>query len=713
MINPLVLNPTARELVDTVNEVISEVNAGGTPAPVPATHPLNATETEIGIGLKLTASEADQKGSYVTTDPVSLVLKSMSVSGFSTGAYSDIILMTGKKVFEVIPVCPAIAGTGGNIGIYLSFVYWDVSYESPLFDIPIISLASGGFTICGVSVPSIPSRLRVVIDSTNMPTSAEYSVYDGATLIFTDTIGHPPESGEIAMKFIIQEEPAVGGPGGGGGLTFSIQTITDSSLFLTPLGVGETDIDGNEGAPVSGIPEAPIDGQQYARKDGGWEVVVGGGGTVISTDTNLLVPSQYATVQAAVDAALGFTVQNGAKVTIVIDSSHTITSQVVVKNGDYKWLHITTTGGTVSVDSTTFVNNTPFGEAPLFYFENTMCQVSGNYSLSGGPTTIAIFSYISTVAVGTGFVSSTFTNFGKGNNGAITSFFSDVGLGNVHLLALKAPALYLSASKCRWDTGSAVLDVGTDKSLFTVVRSEFLGNLTSLNAQAANNSAVYCIGSQNSKVNLTVSSITMGNATLINSINSSDVYLAVTNLNMNYTGGANSGIECYNGSKAYLNVVNSSGTPSTAFIGEVFNGGVITAVGQSSSAYTGGYNQAVNIPTSNGLILAPQLEAWTSPTLLNSWANIAGWQAAQYRKVGDMVQIRFSIENGTDFVLFNLPVGFRPPVNISFTCNVHDSANAPEFGHLIVESNGDVIFEHHGTLSNHKVYAAIEFSVLS
>jgi hypothetical protein len=57
---------------------------------------------------------------------------------------------------------------------------------------------------------------------------------------------------------------------------------------------------------------------------------------------------------------------------------------------------------------------------------------------------------------------------------------------------------------------------------------------------------------------------------------------------------------------------------------------------------------------------------WVAPTLLNSWVNYGlTYQVAQYRKVGDMVQIRGTIKSGTPpSIVFNLPAGFRPPADI-------------------------------------------------
>lgn len=56
--------------------------------------------------------------------------------------------------------------------------------------------------------------------------------------------------------------------------------------------------------------------------------------------------------------------------------------------------------------------------------------------------------------------------------------------------------------------------------------------------------------------------------------------------------------------------------------------------------------------------------AWAPLTLINGWANIGGNQAAQYRKVGDEVQLRGMLvgtTNGT--TAFNLPAGHRPIAN--------------------------------------------------
>lgn len=106
----------------------------------------------------------------------------------------------------------------------------------------------------------------------------------------------------------------------------------------------------------------------------------------------------------------------------------------------------------------------------------------------------------------------------------------------------------------------------------------------------------------------------------------------------------------------------------------------------------------------------PGYDRWTALTLLNSWVNIVGAQAAQYRMIGDMVQVRMAIEDGTASTLFTLPAGFRPPATIGVPAQVHDNTDAPDFGHLRIEADGDVILEHPGVLANHQVWATFEFS---
>lgn len=59
--------------------------------------------------------------------------------------------------------------------------------------------------------------------------------------------------------------------------------------------------------------------------------------------------------------------------------------------------------------------------------------------------------------------------------------------------------------------------------------------------------------------------------------------------------------------------------------------------------------------------------AWTAVTFQNGWSNFGGgYQAAQYRKIGDVVQVRGLIKSGTvGSAAFTLPAGFRPVLDES------------------------------------------------
>jgi hypothetical protein len=59
---------------------------------------------------------------------------------------------------------------------------------------------------------------------------------------------------------------------------------------------------------------------------------------------------------------------------------------------------------------------------------------------------------------------------------------------------------------------------------------------------------------------------------------------------------------------------------------------------------------------------------WTPATYENSWTNYGGsYLGAEYRRVGDMVQLRGLIASGTlNSTAFTLPTGFRPPAPMIF-----------------------------------------------
>lgn len=124
---------------------------------------------------------------------------------------------------------------------------------------------------------------------------------------------------------------------------------------------------------------------------------------------------------------------------------------------------------------------------------------------------------------------------------------------------------------------------------------------------------------------------------------------------------------------------------------------------------SGGLSRKITFETLQALLNGHGV-AWTAATLLNSWANIGGTeQTAQYRKVGSRVDVRMAVQNGTTSPIFTLPTGYRPALVQSFVCQVHDNTNAPDYGHIRVEADGDVMLEHPGSLNNHKVWATFSF----
>jgi len=61
----------------------------------------------------------------------------------------------------------------------------------------------------------------------------------------------------------------------------------------------------------------------------------------------------------------------------------------------------------------------------------------------------------------------------------------------------------------------------------------------------------------------------------------------------------------------------------------------------------------------------PSVTAWVAPTLLNSWANEAGYEVAGFRTEGSRVFLKGTVNGGAaSSVAFVLPVGSRPPAKV-------------------------------------------------
>lgn len=66
-------------------------------------------------------------------------------------------------------------------------------------------------------------------------------------------------------------------------------------------------------------------------------------------------------------------------------------------------------------------------------------------------------------------------------------------------------------------------------------------------------------------------------------------------------------------------------------------------------------------------IVANQPTAWVNMTYLNSWRTYPGYQALQYRKIGDIVYLRGFVQSpGTATAMATLPSGFWPPMTLEF-----------------------------------------------
>lgn len=87
-------------------------------------------------------------------------------------------------------------------------------------------------------------------------------------------------------------------------------------------------------------------------------------------------------------------------------------------------------------------------------------------------------------------------------------------------------------------------------------------------------------------------------------------------------------------------------------------------------------------------IQALEAVAWTTLPLSSGWVNFPGRQAAQYRKIGDEVQLRGMIRSGTftpGTVCAVLPNGWLPPGDDTYPASTGGGA-----GYLLVSVTGQV-----------------------
>lgn len=84
--------------------------------------------------------------------------------------------------------------------------------------------------------------------------------------------------------------------------------------------------------------------------------------------------------------------------------------------------------------------------------------------------------------------------------------------------------------------------------------------------------------------------------------------------------------------------------------------------------------------------------AWVSMTLVNGWTNFgSGYSITMYRKRGDMVDLKGTMQGGASSSIFTtMPVGFRPVSNLQ---------QAIRDGYMVMGSDGGMQFAGAATFS--------------
>jgi hypothetical protein len=84
--------------------------------------------------------------------------------------------------------------------------------------------------------------------------------------------------------------------------------------------------------------------------------------------------------------------------------------------------------------------------------------------------------------------------------------------------------------------------------------------------------------------------------------------------------------------------------------------------------------------------LAQVPTVWYNVVFSNGWSNLSGF-VTQYRKLGDMVQVRGGIQSGAiGSIPFTMPVGFRPTSTLQFV----QPSWAPTIAVTQFDPNGNV-----------------------
>ena len=87
-------------------------------------------------------------------------------------------------------------------------------------------------------------------------------------------------------------------------------------------------------------------------------------------------------------------------------------------------------------------------------------------------------------------------------------------------------------------------------------------------------------------------------------------------------------------------------------------------------------------------------KSWQEIILTNEWENYgAGYQSAQYKKIGNQIFLRGLIRNGSNnTIAFTLPSGYRPPADLKFTTNTNNEGGTAV---VTINASGTVTINHY------------------
>lgn len=213
----------------------------------------------------------------------------------STAAYVKTIeasdLTSGSILAEVLP---ANAGDDffGQLHVFRNAAFLGVDYvdtTAPGDEVP-----TSGYDYTG---SGLSGTQAAVFTAMNL-----YAFSDGSGTSLTPEVAVTEIDPPYLVDGVVRRLTSWATPGGGSA-DFNIKVLNDNgSPSAITEGFHITRINltysGTGSGGGSGIPEAPVDGQQYARQDAAWTVVQSGGGSDISindltdVDTNTTPPAQ-------------------------------------------------------------------------------------------------------------------------------------------------------------------------------------------------------------------------------------------------------------------------------------------------------------------------------------------------------------------------------------------------------------------------------------